>query len=107
MMLGQHARTTMQHTITTLAQHSHAIWAGIRKGKRSLLVCHTRRKCPMETCHNSVKAKCDMRVIKLPLSLIFWEVTVKSRVSECNLTIARGILHILYTIHFSTIKLLE
>ena len=27
---------------------------GVRKGKRSLLACHTRRKCSMETTRNSV-----------------------------------------------------
>ena len=28
---------------------------GVRKGKRSLLACHTRCKWSMETTHNSVK----------------------------------------------------
>ena len=30
---------------------------GVRKGKHSLLACHTRCKCSMETTHNSVKVK--------------------------------------------------
>ena len=30
---------------------------GVRKGKRSLLAYHTRRKCSMETSLNSVKVK--------------------------------------------------
>ena len=30
---------------------------GVRKGKRSLLACHTRCKCSMEATHNSVKVK--------------------------------------------------
>ena len=43
---------------------------GVRKGKRSLLACHTRCKCSMETTHNSVKVKFGIKVIKLVESLI-------------------------------------
>ena len=38
---------------------------GVRRGKRSLLLFHTRRKCPMETSRNSVKVKFGIKVIKL------------------------------------------
>ena len=43
---------------------------GVRKGKRSLLACHTRCKCSMETIHNSVKVKLGIKVMKLVESLI-------------------------------------
>ena len=43
---------------------------GVRKGKRSLLTCHTRCKCSMEITHNSVKVKLGIKVIKLVESLI-------------------------------------
>ena len=42
----------------------------VRKGKRSLLACHTRRKCSMENTHKSVKVKLGIQVIKLVESLI-------------------------------------
>ena len=38
---------------------------GVRKGKRSLLSWHIRRKCSMETTHNSVKVKVGNKVMKL------------------------------------------
>ena len=38
---------------------------GVWKGKRSVLVCHTRCKCSMETTHNSVKVKLVIKVIKI------------------------------------------
>ena len=38
---------------------------GVRKGKCSLLACHTRCKCSMETTHNSVKVKLGIKVMKL------------------------------------------
>ena len=37
---------------------------GVREGKRSLLKCHTRCKCSMETTRYSVKVKLCIRVIK-------------------------------------------
>ena len=40
---------------------------GVRRDKRSLLACHTRYKCSMETTRNSVK------VMTLVESLIGWE----------------------------------
>ena len=49
---------------------------GVRKGKRSLLACHTRCKCSMETTRNSVKVKVGIKVMKLMESLIGWVVTV-------------------------------
>ena len=66
---------------------------GVRKGKRSLLACHTRRKCSMETTRNSVKVKVGIKVMKLVESLIDWVVTV-GQGSECHLTFVRGKLHI-------------
>ena len=66
---------------------------GVRKGKRSLLACHTRCKCSMETTHNSLKVKVGIKVMKLVESLIGWEVTVGQE-SECHLTFVRGKLHI-------------
>ena len=66
---------------------------GVRKGKRSLLACHTRCKCSMETTRNSVKVKVGIKVIKLVESLIGWVVTV-GQGSECQLTFVRGKLHI-------------
>ena len=43
---------------------------GVRKGKRSLLACHTRCKCSKETTHNSVKVKVGVKVMKLVESLV-------------------------------------
>ena len=37
---------------------------GVRKGRRSLLACHTPYKCSMETTHNSVKIKLGIKVMK-------------------------------------------
>ena len=65
---------------------------GVKKGKRSMLACHTRCKCSMETTHNSVKVKLGIKVIKLVDSLIGWEVTV-GQGPECHLTFVRGRLH--------------
>ena len=64
---------------------------GVRKGKCSLLACHTRCQCSMETTRNSVKVKVGIKVMKLVESLIGWEVTVVQG-SECNLTFVRGTL---------------
>ena len=72
------------------------IWGtetGVRKGKRSLLACHTRCKCSLESTRNSVKVKVGIKVMKLVESLIGWEVTV-GQGSECHLTFVRGKLHI-------------
>ena len=66
---------------------------GVRKGKHSLLACHTRCKCSMETTHNSLKVKVGIKVMKLVESLIGWEVTV-GQGSECHLTFVRGKLDI-------------
>ena len=65
----------------------------MRKGKRTLLACHTRCKCSMEITRNSVKVKVGIKVMKLVESLIGWEVTV-CQGSECHLTFVRGKLHI-------------
>ena len=64
----------------------------IRKGKRSMLACHTRCKCSMETTHNEVKLGIKV-IIKLVEGVNSLEVTVGQR-SECNLTFLRGRLHI-------------
>ena len=45
-------------------------------GKRSLLACHTRCKCSIETTHNSVKVKLGTKVKKLVEILIGLEVTL-------------------------------
>ena len=66
---------------------------GVLKSKPSLLACHTRCKCSIETTNNSVKVKCGIKVMKLVESLIGWEVTV-GQGSECHLTFAKGRLHI-------------
>ena len=66
---------------------------GVRRGKRSLLACHTCCKCSMETTYNSVKVKLGIKVMKLFESLIDWEVTV-GQGSECHLTFVREGLHI-------------
>ena len=65
----------------------------VRKGKCSLLACHTRCKCSMETTHTSVKVKVGIKVMKLVESLIGWEVTV-GQGPEFHLTFVRGKLHI-------------
>ena len=64
------------------------------KGKHSLLSCHARCKCSIQTTRNSVKVKPGNKVIKLVESLIGWEVTVTGQGSECHLTFVRGGLHI-------------
>ena len=66
---------------------------GVRKDKRSMLACHTRCKCSMETTHNSMKVKLGIKVMQLVESLIGWEVTV-GQGSECHLTLVKGRLHI-------------
>ena len=38
---------------------------GDQKGKRSLLACHTRCKCSMETTRNLVKAEINIKVMTL------------------------------------------
>ena len=67
--------------------------SGVRKGKRSLLACHTRCKCSMESIRDSVKFKLGIKLMKLVDSLIGWEITVVQG-SECHLTFVRGKLHI-------------
>ena len=57
---------------------------GVQKFKLSLLACHTRCKCSMETTHNSVKVNLGMKVMKLVESLIGWEVTVGNWCNEKN-----------------------
>ena len=52
---------------------------GVRKGKRSLLVCQNRRKLSMETTRYAVKVKLGIKVMD---SLIDWEVTGQG--SECH-----------------------
>ena len=66
---------------------------GVQKDKRSLLACHARCKCSMETTHNSVKVKLGIKVIKLVESLFGWEVTVGqgSECLECNLFFSTSI----------------
>ena len=59
---------------------------GFRRDKRSLLACHTRCKCFMETTRNSTKVKLVIKVMKLTESLICWKVTVTGQGSECHLT---------------------
>ena len=39
---------------------------GVRLGKRSLLACHTRYKCPIETTRNSVKVEFGVKKIEVP-----------------------------------------
>ena len=68
--------------------------AGVRKGKRSLLACHTRFNCPMENICKSLRVKLGIKDIRLVKSLIGWEVTLTGPVSECNLLFARERLHI-------------
>ena len=66
---------------------------GVRKGKRSLLACHTRCKCSVETTRNSVKVKLGIKFMKLVEILISLEVIVGQE-SECHLTFERWRLHI-------------
>ena len=42
----------------------------VRKNMFSLMACHNRYKCSMETTHNSVKVKLGIKVMKLVESLI-------------------------------------
>ena len=58
---------------------------GVRKGKRSLLTCHIRCKCSMETTRYSVKVKLGNRIMRLVESLIGWEVTLTGQYSEFHL----------------------
>ena len=80
-------------TIGAQASQKRGTEPGVRKGKRSLLACHSRCKCSMETTHNLVKVKLGIKVFKLLESLIGWEVTV-GQGSECHLTFVRWRLHI-------------
>ena len=48
----------------------------VLKGKRSLLACHTRCKCSIETNLNSVKFKLGIKVMKLVESLILIEILI-------------------------------
>ena len=58
---------------------------GVRKAKRSLLACHTRCKCSIETTRNSMNVKLGINVIKLLKRLIGMEVTIIDRGLECHL----------------------
>ena len=49
---------------------------GVLKGKRSLLACHTRCKCSMETIRNSEKFNLGIKVMKMVESLVGLEVFV-------------------------------
>ena len=74
--------------VSTIGAQASPKWGtepGVREGKRSLLACHTRCKCSMETTHNSVKVKVGIKVMELVESLIGWKVTV-GQGSECHLT---------------------
>ena len=62
---------------------------GFRKGKRSLLACHTRCECSMDTTHNSVKVKLGFKVMKLVESSIGWKGTVGQGL-ECHLEFMKG-----------------
>ena len=53
---------------------------GVRKGKFSLLACHTRCTCSIETTRNLLKVEVGIQVMKLGKSLIGWNVTSLSRV---------------------------
>ena len=77
---------------------------GVRKGKRSLLVCHTHCKCSIETTRNSV-VKLGIKVIKLVKGLIGMAVIVVGMESECYSKFVRGRLHIAE--YDTTIKLHE
>ena len=63
-------------TIRALASPKMGDGTRCPEGKRSLLACHTRCKCSMETARNSVRVKVGIKVMKLVVSLIGWEVTV-------------------------------
>ena len=45
---------------------------GVRKGKRSLLACHIRYKCFMETTCDALKVKLGFKVMKLVESHCNW-----------------------------------
>ena len=57
-------------------------------GKHSLLACHTRCKCSVETTRNSVIVKLGIKVIKLVKSQISLEVNLSG--SKCRLTFVKG-----------------
>ena len=65
-----------------------------RKGKLSLLACHTRCKCSLKTTRNSVKVNLGIKVMELVKRLIDKDVTVTGQGSEWHLTFVRRRLHI-------------
>ena len=83
-------------------------WQGIKRSKRSLLICSdlewcirlsrslylyfTRCKYCMETIHNLVKFKHGINAIKLVKKI--WSVTITGHASEWHLSFARGRLQI-------------
>ena len=67
---------------------------GVRKGKRSLLVCQTRCKCSIETSHKSLKAKIGIKVMQLVECLNGLELTMTVQGSKCHSRFVRGSLHI-------------
>ena len=62
---------------------------GVRKGKRSLLACHTRCKCSMETTRNSVKVKVGNQGHEIDGKSDWLGSHCWSRV-VCHLTLVRG-----------------
>ena len=50
--------------------HKRGTESVVWKAKRSMLTCHTRCKCSMETTRNKVKLKFDIKVVKLVECLI-------------------------------------
>ena len=97
---GRHGRQLDEESgkpVSTITAHANPLKTGmepgVRRGKCSLLVCPSLCKCSMDTTHNTVKVKHDIKVMKLMLSLIGVEVKI-GQGSECHLTFARGRLHI-------------
>ena len=86
--LGKFGKTGLNNM--SINKYQKGTEPGIRRGKHSLLVYHTRCKCSMDTTHNYEKVKLGIKV----KSLIGLKVTVTDRVSEWHLPFARRILHI-------------
>ena len=59
-----------RNLVSTIGAQARGTEPGLWKGKHSLLACHTRCKCSVETTHNSVKAKFGIKVIKSVDNLI-------------------------------------
>ena len=76
------------------------------KGKCSLLACHIRCKCSMETACNSMNVKLGIKVKILVENVMGLEVTV-GKSSECHLIFVRWRLDIAEKIPVSTIELPE